>query len=304
MASPPSAQLNLDDLQFLLAITRSGRMVTAGLLLGVDHTTVRRRIDRLEKALGARLLDRGADGWELTAIGREVVESAQSLDSVVERVRMAASGDSDSLHGSVRVVTPEGFGIAFATPALARLHREHPNVSIELVTSSRPLAARGVGFDLAVTIGKPAGPRLFSEPLSHYALRLYASPEYLAGREPIKSIDDLAGHDLVFYVDGLLTLPDLDLAPLLGGMRAGLSATSVPMQVEATRHGAGIGLLHAFLAAEDPQLVPVLPGVVEFRPQFSLTMRRESRGLAAVGAARQALIDEVQSRSGELLPTE
>lgn len=80
MPDPRPLDVSTDDLRYLLAVARAGRMVSAAALLGVDHTTVKRRIDRLESALGVRLLDRGADGWELTAIGREVAERAGSLE--------------------------------------------------------------------------------------------------------------------------------------------------------------------------------------------------------------------------------
>src|SRR5690606_35185192 len=144
-----------------------------------------------------------------------------------------------------------------------------------LVASTRPLTTRASGFDLAVTVGSPGTVRLRSELLSPYLLRLYASREYLAQHPPIRSTADLEHHSLVFYVDALLTVRELDLAPLLGGMRIGFGATSVAAQLEATRRGAGIGLLHAFMAGRDAELVPVLPDEVRFALQFSLSMRRE-----------------------------
>ena len=187
----------------------------------------------------------------------------------------------------MRVVAPEGFGVAFATPALARVCVEHPDVSVELVTSTRPLSLRGAGYDLAVTVGAadgltPARP----SPWPPYSLRLYASRGYLDAHPPIRAVSDLHDHALVFYVDALLSVRELDLAPLLGGMRVSFGSTNVAAQLEATRRGAGIGLLHAFAAHSDPQLVPVLPAEVEFRLQFSLSMRPESRGSAAVEAVR------------------
>ncbi|MEZ5190176.1 MAG: LysR substrate-binding domain-containing protein [Schumannella sp.] len=263
---------------------------------------MRRRLDRLERDLGARLLDRGVDGWELTEIGRQVVAEASGIEGVVEQVLRVSSGGGDSIRGSVRVVSPEGFGVAFATPALARVCGAHPDVSVELVTSTRPLSLRGAGYDLAVTVGAAEGSRLLSEPLAPYVLRLYASPGYLAQHAPIRTVDDLRDHALVFYVDALLSVRELDLAPLLGGMRVSFGSTNVAAQLEATRRGAGIGLLHAFVAHGDSGLVPVLPDQVEFRLQFSLSMRPESRDTAAVGAVRAALLDEVRTRADEFIP--
>lgn len=302
MAASARPDVSADDLRALLAVARAGRMVSAAALLGVDHTTVRRRIDRLETALGVRLLDRGADGWELTAIGRDVAMRSAPLEEVVEQAVAAASGGELGLHGTVRVVAPEGFAVVFAAPALARLRVESPELLVELVTSTRPLSLRGAGFDLAVTIGSAAASRMLSVPLTEYAVRLYASREYLAAHPPIEKIEDLDTHFLVYYVDALLTVRELDLAPLLGGMRIGFGSTSAVAQLEATKRGAGIGLLHAFAAEREPGLVPVLPREVDFRLQFAVSIRQESRGLAAVDAVRQALIDEVRDRRTELVP--
>jgi len=299
---PPSDDLHVDDLRVLLAVARAGRLVSAAAALGLDHTTVRRRIDRLERDLGARLLDRGADGWELTELGRQVAAEAAGIEGVVEQVLRVSAGGADGIRGSVRVVAPEGFGVAFATPALARVCGEHPDVSVELVTSTRPLSLRGAGYDLAVTVGAAATSRLLSEPLAEYSIRLYASRDYLRVHAPIRTLDDLREHALVYYVDALLSVRELDLAPLLGGMRVSFASTNVAAQLEATRRGAGIGLLHAFAAHDDADLVPVLPQEVEFRLQFSLSMRPESRGSAAVEAVRAALVAEVRGRHDELLP--
>jgi len=299
---PDPHEVSADDLRYLLAVARVGRLVSAAALLGVDHTTVRRRLDRLEAALGARLLDRGADGWQLTAIGRDVVERAAPLEGLVEQVVAAASG-GDAVRGTVRVAAPEGFGSLFAAPALARVRVEHPGIALELVTSTRPLSLRGSGFDLAITVGASAGSRVTAELLTEYALRLYAAPSYLAARPPIRTPTDLEGHDLVFYVDALLTVRELDLATLaLEGMSLGFGSTNVFAQLEATRAGAGIGLLHAFMGEGAAGLEPVLPGSVDFRLPFMLSQRHDSPAIDAVQLVREALQREVAERRDELLP--
>ena len=300
---PNPLEVNTDDLRYLLAVARAGRLVSAATLLGVDHTTVRRRLDRLEAALGVRLLDRGADGWELTEIGREVAARSASLEQVVEQVVGAASGVTGGVRGTVRLVAPEGFGTLFVAPALAKVQAANPAITVELVTSTSPLSLRGSGFDLAVTVGSAASSRLTAEPLAPYALRLYASQDYVASHPPIRTLADLDAHPLVFYVDALLTVRELELAPVLASMRVGFGSTNVFAQLEATRRGAGIGLLHAFMAQSDPELVPVVPQLVDFRLLFSLSIRRDSLAIDAVRLVRDALKDEVRQRASELVPS-
>jgi DNA-binding transcriptional LysR family regulator len=116
-----------DDFRYLIAVARSGTRRSAALDLGVDHTTVSRRIRALEKILGVRLIERGAVGWELTDIGRSVAERARAIEESVQEAVDAAIGDPvDSLRGRVRVTAPDGFGTVVVTPALARMRINTP----------------------------------------------------------------------------------------------------------------------------------------------------------------------------------
>ena len=294
--------MSVDDLRFLVAVARAGRLVTAAAAMKVDHTTVRRRIDRLETVLGVRLLDRVADGWTLTAVGREVVAKASGLEQVVDDVLTAAAGEQTSrIRGAVRVLAPDGFGAKFVAPALARVRAENPDLQIELVTATRPLTSHGAGFDVAVTVGSVPNTRLAVELLAPYALRLYAAPEYLERHAPIQTMDDLRGHGLVFYVDALLTVRELELGSLLQGMHVGFGCTNVFAQLDAVRSGAGVGLLHSFMAQGDPLLVPVLPEQVDLRLEYTLVVRRESPATEAVAEVVRALRAETQSRAAELI---
>ncbi len=303
LSEPRPQDVHTEDLRVLLAVYRTGRMTSAAALLGIDHTTARRRLDRLETTLKARLLDRGADSWELTAVGRAVVEQAGPLERLVEQVLGAASSSGFAPRGPVQVVTPDGFSVAFASRAIGRVRTEYPGITVDLVTSTRPLSSRAAGFDIAVSIGEPSPLRLRSTKLSDYSLHLFASPEYLARHAPIRTLDDLGSHALVFYVDALLTVRDLDLAPVLNGMKQGFGSTNVFAQLEATQSGAGIGLLPDFLAIRAPELVRVLPHEVGFELDFHISARSSGTAADAVEIVRQAIVREVRDRAAELMPT-
>lgn len=167
--------LRADDLRYLLALARTGRLVAAASALGVDHTTVSRRISALEKVIGVRLAERGADGWELTDIGRTVAENARPIEEAIENVANAATGgDATSLRGTVRVTAPDGFGSIFVAPALTRIQQEHPQLNVELITATRELTLHQSRFDLAVAVGSPTGSRLV--PRSSLGTRYRCTP--------------------------------------------------------------------------------------------------------------------------------
>ena len=211
-------RLRADDLRYLLAVANTGRLTAAADALGVDHTTVSRRIKVLEKVLKVRVLERGADGWELTEVGRAVAEPARPIQEAVERAALAASGASDDAGaGNFRITAPDGFGTLFVVPALERLRERHPGLNIELITATRNLILHQSGFDLAIAVGRPATGRLFAEKLADYSLHLFASTAYLERHGVPASVEDLRRHTVVFYVDSLLQVGDLDLTQYLPG---------------------------------------------------------------------------------------
>lgn len=292
-----------DDLRYLLAIARTGRRRSAAADLGVDHTTVSRRIRALERSLGVRLLQRSADGWELTGIGRSIAEKARVIEDAIREATDLALGTSENpLRGTIRVTAPDGFGSLFVAPALAKLRLSHPYLVVELVTDTRQLNLYQLGFDLAVAVGTPITSRLVSERVCQYSLGLYGSDAYLRDHGTPVSLDDLTAHPLVFFVDSLLQVGDLDLSRHLPGVTAKFMSTNVFAHVAATRCGGGIGLLPAFMADQHSDLRRILPDTVDVRLAFSLAARRESLSNPAVQAVRHAIQEEARIRRDELVP--
>jgi DNA-binding transcriptional LysR family regulator len=285
----------------LLTLARTGKLVTAATLLGIDHTTLRRRLSRLERALGATLVEHGPEGWVLTDSGRLVAKHAAPLEQIVQSVCDAVAGES-TIRGTVRISAPDGFGVVFATDAITKVVTEHPGIAIELVTSTRPLTSRTSEYDLAISIGEPRHGWLASEFLTHYTLGLYASRDYLTRNGPVESVEDLSDHRLVFYVDSHLNVAELDLARGFAGMRVGIGCTNISAQVEATRLGAGIGLLPCYMTENTADLVRVLPQEVSFRLAYSLYTRRDTPAPQAVELLRIALRRVVVDRQNSLVP--
>lgn len=291
-----------DDLRYLLAVARTRNRSSAAADLGVDSSTVTRRIRALEHALGTALVRTGTAGWELTEAGRAVAETAGPIDTAVRRAVGAVAGDTGrTLRGNVRVTAPDAFGAYFVAPALARLRQRHPDLTVELLTATREPNLHQSGFDVAVTVGAPGG-RLVSEPISDYTLGLYATDDYLRIHGEPATVGEVSAHPLIWYVDSLLQVGELDLDKHLPGAVPRLMSTNVFAQVEATRSGGGVGLLPAFVADRHDDLRRVLGGAVDVRLGFALAARRERLTNPAVQAIRAAVRAEVTARSGELLP--
>lgn len=296
-ARRPSA----DDLLVLLAVGRSGRFVSAAEELGINHTTISRRIAALEHTLGGRVLTRAAGGWELTDLGREALAAAEIVESAVKSLS-ADAGGSRILEGAVRISATDGFSAYIAAPAAAEVRRQHPKITVEIVATTRRASTQRSGLDLEVVVGEPQVHRATAIRLSDYCLGLYGARDYLAEHGIPATIDDLAAHPLVYFIDSMLQVDDLDLASSFApAMRESVTSTNVFVHVEATRAAAGLGLLPCFMADRHPDLRRVLAETVSVQLAYWLVARPETLRRPEVAAFVDALRTKVHHEHNALL---
>lgn len=284
-----------DDLLVLLAVGRSGRYTTAAEELGLNHTTISRRIAALEDSIGGRVLARVAGGWELTDLGREALAAAEAVESAVRSLTTDSEGSRD-LEGVVRISATDGFSAYIAAPAAAQVQRRHPKVAVEIVAATRRATQQRSGLDIEVVVGEPQVHRAEAIRLGDYCLGLYGAREYLAEHDAPESIEDLARYPLVYFIDSMLQVDDLDLAPSFApAMRESVTSTNVFVHVEATRAAAGIGLLPCFMADRHDDLVRILPRAVAVQLSYWLVTRPETLRRPEVGA----LVGAIRARVAE-----
>ena len=293
----PAPPLSADDLLVLLAVGRSGRFTTAGAQLGLNHTTVARRIAALEAQLGGRVLSRAGAGWELTPLGSRALVAAEG----VERALGGLDGaDATRVGGLIRLSATDGFSGFVAAPAIAALRRSHPEVRLEIITGTRQASYQRAGADLEVVVGRPQVRRARAIHLADYALGLYASRDWLRMHPTPQDPDELVGQPLVYFIESMLHVDSLDDARrAVPGMLDAVASTNVYVHVDATRGGAGYGLLPAFLADQHEDLVRILPEQIDERLPYWLIARPEALNQPAIAAFLEALharLTEVRPR--------
>lgn len=284
--------MNWDDARIFLAVARAGQILLAARRLGLNHATVARRLDALEGALGTKLVERRPSGCSLTREGVAFLASAER----VEREMLGAADlgrTEEGLRGTVRVGAPDGFGTAFLAPRLGRLAERHPELVVQLVPVPRAFSLSRREADLAVTVERPSQGRLVARRLVDYALGLYASAGYLDRHGAPESVAALARHRLVGHVEDLVYSPLLNYAAEFApDWQNRLEISSALGQTEAVAAGAGIGILHRFIAGRRPELVPVLPQV-EVRREYWLASHESARDTARVRAVADFVAEEV-----------
>ncbi|MFC9896561.1 LysR family transcriptional regulator [Nocardia sp. NPDC127579] len=301
MTSGAARRPSADDLLILLAVGRSGRFVSAADELGLNHTTISRRIAALEETLGGRVLTRVTGGWELTDLGREALVAAEAVESAIKALTPGAAG-ARVLEGVVRISATDGFSAYLAAPAIAEVQRRHPGISVEIVTATRRASQQRTGMDIEVVVGEPQVLRAKAIRLGDYCLGLYGARDYLRAHGTPDTLDDLARYPLVYFIDSMLQVDDLDLAAgFATAMRESITSTNVFVHVEATRAAAGLGLLPCFMADRHPDLTRVLRAQISVRLTYWLVTRSETLRRPEVSALVDALCTQVRGQRDALL---
>ncbi|MEX3656395.1 LysR family transcriptional regulator [Mycolicibacterium fortuitum] len=294
-----SGRPSADDLLVLLAVGRSGRYTTAADELGLNHTTISRRIAALEQAIGGRVLTRAGGGWELTDLGREALTAAEAVESAV--AGLGTTG-TRQLAGVVRISATDGFSAYIAAPAAAQVQRHHPRLTVEIVTATRRASQQRSSLDIEIVVGAPQVRRAEAIQLGDYCLGLYGARDYLAEHGTPESVADLARFPLVYFIDSMLQVDDLDMASSFApAMRESVTSTNVFVHVEATRAAAGLGLLPCFMADRHEDLVRVVPAELTVRLSYWLVARAETLRRPVVAAVVEAIRDRMADQHDVLL---
>lgn len=249
------------DLRFFLELARAGTLSGASRRLDVEHTTVARRIDRLETQLGATLFDRSREGYELTEVGLALLPHAEAMEGAALAAAEQIGGAEVAAHGVVRLGVPEVFGVKVVAPLLVGLLDQHPDLQIDLLALPRFANLANREADLGVMLDPPTTGRYVVTRLASFRFYLYASPAYLARHPPIRQQADLARHDFVDYVQDRLASRELSYLNELGFTpRRRMCCSGMTAQIEAASLGMGLMMAPPYAVPDDGRLVPVLPG--------------------------------------------
>lgn len=203
--------MNWDDARVFLAVCRESTLRGAARVLGVDQATVGRRINGLEKSLGATLFLRTSQGYVLTAVGEAALLSVENMERSALELQRQIQGLDDRLTGTVRVSTTDSLAIDFLIPSIARLHDKHPDVRVQLEASTQFLSLAKREADIAVRNQRPDNPDLIARRIARWPVGLFASQNYIDRYGQPQPGRLFEGHDLVVYQPHLQTQKDLTL---------------------------------------------------------------------------------------------
>lgn len=283
------------DLKVFIAVARAGSTLAAARELGVNQTTVARRIAALEEALAVRLFDRHQDGYRLSECGKQILSQAERVEVEAETLTHLIAQRSRDLSGVIRITTPEIFANLLLTPWLAKFMDLYPEIKIEVVATDQRLdLARGEA-DVAVRAGAmPNDPGLVVRRFGDYEWVMCCSKAYAEKHGLPKSGEDLNNHRVIGS-DGPLSklAPHRWLLEVAPHAKRRSTCSSVVNMVAAVRAGHGLGFVpNTFLLAE-PELVECFP-VPDCKFSFYLVMPERLKDQLRVRALCDFLLAQVR----------
>ncbi len=289
--------MDWDKLRIFHAVAAAGSLTHAGETLHLSQSAVSRQIRSLEESLDVTLFHRHARGLILTEQGELLFEASKEMHDKLKSTAARIRDSKDGVFGELKVTTTVGFGTLWLAPRLGRLYDKYPDLKIDLALEERLLDLPMREADVAIRMKEPSQADLVRRRLMNVKMRLYASPSYLETFGIPDNFNDLRAHRLVSQN---LTSPQVSagiswMKPMLSGEHVShLTVNNYFGVLRAVLHDVGIGMLPNYVAADNPQLVRVLPEEESQEIPVYLAYPEELRHSKRVAVFRDFVLEEIK----------
>jgi DNA-binding transcriptional LysR family regulator len=289
--------LNWNDLRYFLAIARNGSIGTAAKALGVNESTVQRRLRALEAGLDCSLAERKSGGYQLTTQGQRLLEHARQVEASVGTLQRQVATFEPGITGHVRLTSPVTVGQRIIKSGfLDRFHLDHPGITVELIMEQRPLDLSKGEADIAIRGGGPGNSALVGKKIAEVPWGIYASHSFVERYGQPSTPVEIENFSVVELVDEIADLPATRWMKLNAPKaRSAARCSNIPGVHLAIKAGAGIAPLPAVYAAADKDLVCVLGPVPELNYPMFLLSHKDLRTAPRVSAVFEFCLRELKS---------
>jgi DNA-binding transcriptional LysR family regulator len=209
MKNAEMQQLDWDDLRIFSAVVDAGSLRGASLKLDVNHSTVFRRLHRLEESVGARLFDRLPEGYSLTQVGEELRAHAERVRAEIDALQLAILGKDFNPRGTIRITAPDNIAYAYLPAYFEQFRRKYPAIRIDLIAGGTSLDLTRREADIAVRATKKPPEYLIGRKVYSLAWAFYAAPKYLRKNGRPRDQRDLNTHRIIAAEGSMARLPGM-----------------------------------------------------------------------------------------------
>jgi DNA-binding transcriptional LysR family regulator len=284
-----------NDLRHLIAVSRHGSTLAAATALGVNQSTVHRRITELERRLGLTLVKRHPTGYRLSELGETLIASVLAVETAVVALERQVLALKDDLTGVIRLTCPEPtVSRIVASGLLDRFYAHYPGLTVEFVTSDRYLDITNGEADVAFRSGEPTDESLVGRKICDSIWAIYASKSYIEQHGAPISIEDLAHHAMIGF-EGIMESHRVAkwLPIAVPNARVVNRNSSMLGTLSAVKAGIGMAPLPTTLGDAEETLVQVLPPVNELTRGWYVLTHPDLRRTPRIAAFVDHVIDDI-----------
>lgn len=282
------------DLRIFVAVAREGSTLAASRRLGMNQTTVARRIAALESTVRLQLFEKLQRGYRLTKHGAELLPYAERVQKEAEGFLDVAVGRARRVYGEIRVTTNEPLANLFLTPALPDLMAEYPELKIQMVVEDRYLDVGRGEADVAIRSGtRPSDPDLVVRTIAKGAWSFYCSRSYAERNGAPTSLEELRHHELLGVEGSIAVAPALQFIAQDGASRFKSYSNHLTNHMVAIKSGLGVGPLPCLIGDAEEGLIRCFPPPTEFDADILLITRAELRNLPHMRAFSEFVVSRI-----------
>lgn len=282
--------INWDDLRYCLAVVKEGSVTAASRSLGVNHTTVSRRITALEKNLNVVLFDRSTAGWLITPVGEAALKSAEMMEEEVHNIRRSVQVDRQELSGKLRVTAVDCCIQRLLISGLKAFSQQYREIRIELIASEETFDLSVHDADIAFRSTNEPPPNVLGTRIADFAYAVYGTPDMIE----LYARDPTAVSGLTWMGDGT---SNPEWMKCFEGMQVRYRANSLNIVDELARQGLGFALLPCGLGDMAPELQRIPVDYQHPRTGFWLLSHIDLRTTARIRIFRDFMLKHIEPKT-------
>ena len=285
-----------DDLRYFLAVARSGSTNAAAKTLGVNQSTVQRRLDELQNRIGRQLVIRTTSGYKLTELGQEMLAHAERVEENVRAFERRLTATDKELHGTIKITCPEAVGVRLMRSQLPKQFSEQfPGLEVAFVISDRVLDLAKGEADIAIRATEPTENYLFGRKIADVPWAIYASRDYVDRYGAIKGKNDLKKQSIaLFDVELKAHQSNAWLQSVAPEARIATRCNSIAALILAVKSGIAVAALPMIIGEGENDLVRVLGPVPDLTTKFYLLMHEDNKDTPRVRVLYEFILDNLK----------
>ena len=270
--------MNWDDLRYFLAIARSNSLTAAAKELGVSQPTVSRRLAAMEQSLGVTLFERTKVGYEPSAVGIEILQTAEHVEEEFNDIDRKVFGRDQRLVGSLRITCTETLANLYLARQLGEFVREHPGIDISLVCTFQQMSLSRREADIAIRTTYQPPDTLIGRMVANAAFGVYCATADLTS---IRESSEAKQWNWIGWQDE--TYNRMLITSRFPGARIKHRVDDMQTMQSMARHGLGVIVIPCHMADPDPGLARVVPEpMIEDTPDLWILFHPDVKHVARV----------------------